>query len=274
MRLSYSKFLLAFSCLVLTLSAPLPLLSMENEENEKDSAIGASLPALQKEKWRDSLYEFPEIEAGFKIKVFNTLFLNPDFKNGKNQKALFECLEKAAFERLNLQALEKVKLFSTQSVLHISQLDPKMEERVQKRLVLYSSYNKIAKLQKVPLGTYAFNVGNEALPINYGMAKKFLLHSLEWPSGPITKGNALLTLGLLHEEWRSSKATNLKLAQHFLEFCYSPQTYERAIKFFETGDLNDSEIQYRLGCCYRKLDKYNEAVMWFEKSLNQCRKRK
>src|SRR3546814_5947522 len=63
------------------------------------------------------------------FRSFNTLFLNPDFKNGKNQKALFECLEKAAFERLNLQALEKVKLFSTQSVRseeHTSELQSLM----------------------------------------------------------------------------------------------------------------------------------------------------
>lgn len=202
MRSSYSKFLLAFSCLVLTLSAPLPLLSMEKEENEKAPARAA--PTLQKEKWKDSLYEFPEFEAGFKIKVFNTLFLNPDFKNGKNQKALFECLEKAAFERLNLQALEKVKLFSTQSVLHVSRLDAEMGKKAQKLLGQYSFHNEVAKIQKIPLGTYAFNVGlgykegARILPIDHGLAKKFLLFSLEWSSESTIKSSALLTLGLLH----------------------------------------------------------------------------
>ncbi|MBS0271805.1 MAG: sel1 repeat family protein [Proteobacteria bacterium] len=258
---SYKLFL---ASLVSSLVAPLPLLGMEPEENECVSTPVAASTPVQKENWKDSLYEFPEIQAGFKMDVFNRLLFTPEFKDPTKQNALFQCLEQAAFERRNPKALEKVKQFSTKPFLHINRVDPEKVKKADKCLRNYFDQQKAAESERLSIEKFIYQIGyayQEGLGVkqDLDLAGQYLLTALEFLTDLEwdPKASTLLHLGVLFYEGAPSIPQNITIAQLLWEraeargntsascnlaaLYYTAKNYSKAVEYFkkdsENGDL-------------------------------------
>lgn len=268
MKYFSNKLLLASSCLALALAAPLPLLGMESEDNEPASIpVAAATPLqepVQEESWKDSLYAFPEIQAGFKVEVFNKFLLElfkAKVKDPIKEGALFHHLEQAAFERWNKKALETVKQFSTKKMLGINRVDRDKEKKADKALAEISISELTAQLNGFSHSKYLYERGwgyQEGLGVKKDpdLAIPFFFRSLEMDPSADT----LLILGALYYQgissipqnqtiaqllWEKADAGGNKLAAGNLAILYwHAQNFSKAIEYFkkasEQGDLNST----------------------------------
>jgi TPR repeat protein len=219
MKYSSYKWLLASSCLVLSLAVSSPLFGVGNDEESArvSTPVVAPTPVqepVQEDNWKDSLYEFPELQAGFKINVFNRLLMTPEFKDPKKEAALFECLEEAAFDRRNPKALEKVKQFSTHPVLHINRVNSAKAKKVDQLLREGLVDEKNAQCNGLSISQFLYRRGATRLegrgvkkdPV---LARQFFFRSLELDPNSDT----LYCLGILYSEGSRPIPQNLTMAQ-------------------------------------------------------------
>lgn len=213
-----NKLLLASSCLALALAVPLPLLGVEPEEKDGVSTpVVAATPVqepIQEDSWKESLYAFPEIQAGFKMDVFNRLLLTPEFKDPTKQNELFRCLEQAAFERRNPKALEKVKQFSTKQVLGINRISSDKVKKADNLLKEFLISEQNAKLNGLSTGEFLYRMGvgyqeGSGVKKDPVQAAQYLFRSLELDQNT----ENLLALGVFYKDGSPSIPQDQRIAR-------------------------------------------------------------